>query len=131
MSTQIDYHLQAGMQLLARGEFFEAHEEWEIPWVNMTGDKRSFWQAMIQLSVGAFHYQRNNMTGCYNLWKKALIRCQNLRKKNSTVEPHLTIELLKLLESSLRQLDSGKNPLPEIQAFAELCCEQKPFNSQK
>jgi len=110
--------LKTGLEHLRRGEFFAAHEAWEIPWMEMTGASRIFWQAMIQLSVGAYHYQNNNLNGCRNLWKKALSRCE-LLLADETVMNHSIVTLLQeLLQQCLTQVAAGKNPIGVINEFS-------------
>lgn len=110
--------LQKGLECLQRGDFFGAHEEWEIPWKDMSGHVRSFWQAMIQLSVGAHHFQNGNLRGCRNLWNKALKRCNEILRENLARDRHCVIRLKKILTESLQRTKTGQDPLPEVQRFA-------------
>lgn len=110
--------LQKGLACLRAGQFFDAHEYWEIPWKGMHGHVRSFWQAMIQLSVGAYHYQRHNPTGCRNLWRKARQRCEDILAQNLARDVQYVMALRELLNNCLERVESGENPLPEVQAFA-------------
>lgn len=120
MATTDNVHqqLREGMEHLRRGEFFEAHEAWEIPWMEMEGSKRIFWQAMIQLSVGAYHFQKNNHTGCRNLWTKAFHRCEVLLADSAVQEKHIVEKLKKMLQHGLRQLEQKGNPLSMLDEFA-------------
>jgi predicted metal-dependent hydrolase len=43
--------LRAGAVLFAAGEWWEAHEAWELPWKDATGDERQFIQALILLAA--------------------------------------------------------------------------------
>ncbi len=40
-----------GAALFARGEWWEAHEAWERPWLTARGDDRAFLQALILLAA--------------------------------------------------------------------------------
>lgn len=111
-------HLQKGLELLRQGDFFAAHEEWEIPWKEMVGRQRSFWQAMIQLSVGAYHLEKRNRTGCRNLWNKALNRCNQLLENHPGQRQTPVAELRKTLLFCLEKTAAGEDPRPEIQRFA-------------
>ena len=111
-------YLKKGLECLQRGDFFDAHEEWEIPWKDMTGHVRSFWQAMIQLSVGAYHFQNGNLRGCRNLWHKALKRCNEILEENLARDRQCVMQLKEILSGSLQKSAAGQNPLPEIQRFA-------------
>ncbi len=116
--SQWEKDLAKGLTCLQNGHFFEAHEYWEIPWKEMRGGARSFWQAMIQLSVGAYHFENNNLTGCRNLWNKALKRCDALlsgRKDNHIGE---IFQLRNVLKTVLREIERDGKPLAQIQHFA-------------
>jgi predicted metal-dependent hydrolase len=112
-------HFQKGLEYLQQGDFFETHEEWEIPWQMMTGHIRSFWQAMIQLSVGAHHYRKGNKTGCRNLWNKALKRCDEILDKNQVQDRNYVFQLQEILQSALQMAMEGDDPLPQIRRFAK------------
>lgn len=111
-------YLSKGLRCLQRGDFFDAHEEWEIPWKYMGGHVRIFWQAMIQLSVGAYHFQNNNLAGCRNLWKKALIRCETILADNTVRDRYYVVQLEAILTECLQKAEAGQDPLPAVQAFA-------------
>jgi predicted metal-dependent hydrolase len=111
-------HLQKGLDFLRHGDFFAAHEEWEIPWREMAGRQRIFWQAMIQLSVGAYHFEKQNRTGCLNLWNKALKRCNQLLENHAGPRLAPVAELREALLLCLEKTAAGEDPRPEIRRFA-------------
>lgn len=111
-------YLSKGLKCLQRGDFFEAHEEWEIPWKYMNGYMRSFWQAMIQLSVGAHHFRNNNLTGCRNLWNKALKRCDEILADGTARDRDCVMRLKEIITECLHKVETGHNPLAAVQAFA-------------
>lgn len=47
-----------GVRLFNEGRFFEAHEAWEEIWIEEEGQKKLFWQGIIQIA-GAFHHHGN------------------------------------------------------------------------
>ncbi len=111
-------HLREGLEHLRKGEFFAAHEAWEIPWMEMTGASRIFWQAMIQLSVGAYHYRNNNLNGCRNLWQKALARCEILLAEKTVTNRSIVSSLRGLLEQCLGQVNQEGDPIGIIHDFS-------------
>ncbi len=117
-SEEKKQYLNNGLKCLQQGNFFNAHEDWEIPWKDMAGHVRSFWQAMIQLSVGAYHYENNNLTGCRNLWHKALKRCNEIIEQNLARDVQYVIELRKHLIECLRKVETGMNPLKDVERFS-------------
>ena len=117
-TNQIEQHLSKGLNALASGHFFDAHEDWEIPWREMQGPPRVFWQAMIQLSVGAYHYENKQMRGCRNLWRKGLIRSENLLIYEEQPPRDWVWELLSVFQQCQDALAREEDPLPLVLHFA-------------
>jgi predicted metal-dependent hydrolase len=114
----MEKNLKSGWECMRRGEFFDTHEFWEIEWKKMSGRRRVFWQALIQLSVGCYHYQNNNMTGCVNLWRKALKRCNGLLATHSEGRETLVAELRDVLCKALNAVDAKDDPLVFVEELA-------------
>ena len=68
----MDPLLARGIELFNRGEFFEAHEVWEETWTPERGPRRVFLQALIHVTVGAYHATRGNPEGAMRQLRKAL-----------------------------------------------------------
>jgi predicted metal-dependent hydrolase len=64
--------LARGIDLFNRGEFFEAHEVWEEAWTPQQGPRRLFLQALIHVTVGAYHATRGNRAGAARQLHKGL-----------------------------------------------------------
>lgn len=58
-----------GIELFNHGEYFDAHEVWEEPWQNSRGDRRLFYQALIQAAVALEHYRRGNPRSAATVWR--------------------------------------------------------------
>ena len=123
----MEKNLKKGWECLRRGEFFDTHEFWEIEWKRMSGRQRIFWQALIQLSVGCYHYQNNNLTGCVNLWRKALHRCNKLLNEFAEEEEIVVPELRVVLCKALEAVDTGNNPLEFVEALANGSFPEKSY----
>jgi hypothetical protein len=52
-----------GLTLFNDGEWFEAHEVWEDIWHMAIGDKKRFYQGLIQYAVTIEHIRRGNPRG--------------------------------------------------------------------
>ena len=70
--------LRRGLEHARARDYFAAHDDWEEVWRDLNGQRRMFWQAMIQLVVGAYHYTNGNLRGCRGQWQKALQKCEDL-----------------------------------------------------
>ena len=111
-------HLQQGMQQFRAGNFFAAHDDWEAVWQGLRGRPRTFWQAMIQLVVGAYHLKNGNRKGCNSQWNKALMKCQELIATYDDHVPQQLPLLEALLRTSLASLHHAEDPLPHLAHFA-------------
>ena len=109
--------LRNGLVHFRDADYFAAHDAWEDVWQGLRGRQRLFWQAMIQLVVGAYHYTNGNRRGCQGQWRKALQKCHQLGGSEETpLQP--TALLAGVLETSLQALADGGNPLPGLAEFA-------------
>jgi hypothetical protein len=110
--------LQRGLAHFHAGEYFAAHDAWEEVWQGLRGRRRTFWQAMIQLAVGAYHLTNNNRKGCQSQWHKALQKCQTLHQTyESDVPPPLSV-LAALLQTCLSAVAQEEAPWPHLNTFA-------------
>ena len=57
-----------GLEEFNRRAFFEAHETWEDVWAEESGDRRRFYQGLIQVAIACCHVQRGNADGALNLY---------------------------------------------------------------
>jgi hypothetical protein len=69
-------NLRDGMRCFAGGEFFEAHEHWELVWLAATEPEKTFLQALIQVSASFHHFQQSNMVGTVSLLRRGLRRLE-------------------------------------------------------
>ncbi len=110
-------NLRRGVHHFRAGDYFATHDDWEAVWQGLRGRPRTFWQAMIQLVVGAYHYQNGNRKGCDSLWRKALQKCEDLTPTYDDIPEPLTM-LTELLQTCLVALHQDDDPLPHITHFA-------------
>lgn len=59
-----------GIQLISKGEYYEAHEILELAWLNSVGAEAYLIRSLLQVSVIYLHIQRGNLRGA----KKMLLR---------------------------------------------------------
>ena len=78
------------------GKYFEAHEEWESIWMELSGEERAFIQGLIQISVALYHATRENWKGTRKLFASAL----DYLKKGESVSGPIDVKSLvdKVLE---------------------------------
>jgi hypothetical protein len=110
--------LHRGLEHFRARDYFAAHDDWEEVWQELRGQRRMFWQAMIQLVVGAYHYTNGNLRGCKGQWQKALQKCDELLHREDGLAPAPITRLREMLCEGLAIAERGDNPLPHVEAFA-------------
>ena len=68
------HRLDAGLALLRRGSYFEAHEELELAWRAAPPAERDFFQGLVHVAVAWYQAGRENTTGCERQLEKAVRR---------------------------------------------------------
>ena len=63
--------LDAGLQLIRDGAYFEAHEELEDEWRTAPAAERDFLQGLVHVAVAWLHAERGNRNGCERQLVKA------------------------------------------------------------
>ena len=66
--------LQKGIDLFNAGEYFECHEVLEMLWNMQCDPEKQFTQALIQIAVGCYHLDRENIEGAVKLFTRGLVR---------------------------------------------------------
>src|SRR4030095_15949945 len=64
--------LIAGTERFNRGDYFEAHEEWEKTWYGREGEEGRFLKGLIQVAVSLHHLEEGNLRGARKVMGTAL-----------------------------------------------------------
>jgi predicted metal-dependent hydrolase len=72
--STVDDRYQQGLALARRGEFFEAHEEFELAWRNCDATERDFFQGLVHVVVSAYQRGRGRPVAAESQRQKALRR---------------------------------------------------------
>jgi hypothetical protein len=67
-----------GVEYFNTAEWFEAHEVWEDIWHLASGDKKMFYQGLIQAAVTIEHVRRGNPRGVRAVHKTFLTKFKNI-----------------------------------------------------
>jgi uncharacterized protein len=68
--------LRAGIALMRRGAYFDAHEELELAWRAAAEEERDFFQGLVHVTVAWYQAGRGNRPGCERQLEKAQRRLQ-------------------------------------------------------
>ena len=66
--------LARGLELIRRGEFFDAHEELEDAWRAADPGEKDFFQGLVHVAVAWYQAGRGNRVGCERQLEKAARR---------------------------------------------------------
>ncbi|MBI4853887.1 MAG: DUF309 domain-containing protein [Acidobacteria bacterium] len=76
-----------GIDLFNKGKYWHAHEAWEHIWKESKGEKKLFYQGLIQVAAALFHYEKNNARGAHLCINNAL------KKLETLPSPYMSLEL--------------------------------------
>jgi len=85
-------HLETGLDLIRRGEYFAAHEQLEDAWRAAEPGERDFYQGLVHVAVAWYQAARGNRVGCERQLEKAA------RRLGSYAPEHLGVDVSTLLE---------------------------------
>ena len=107
--------LLPGAQHFNRGEYFEAHEEWEKTWYGREGEEGRFLKGLIQIAVSLYHLESGNLKGAYKVMGTALGYLKEFPSPQSGVDLDL---LCHQMASMYEELAEGRDPYPKVEASA-------------
>jgi predicted metal-dependent hydrolase len=101
---------ERGRDFFNRGQFFEAHEEWEKLWIHAHGARRLFLQGLIQIAAGCHKaYERGDRKGCAALVSAGL---EKICRDGLPPELGGFSDLLDRLIALMRLRETGPTELP-------------------
>jgi uncharacterized protein len=120
--------LAEGLKCYRRGEFFEAHEHWELVWLKCAEPEKTFLQSLIQVAAAFHHLGRGNRVGARSLLTRALARLERYPDRFAGVE---VAELRAAVREWLLDMDAGKVArLPEPASTLGALCN-RPFEGSR
>jgi predicted metal-dependent hydrolase len=100
----VDRWLRNGLELIRRGEYFEAHEELEDAWRAADPAEKDFFQGLVHVAVAWHHAGRGNRPGCERQLAKAKRRLTPFAPEHRGVDVAF---LLRSVEDAARLVASG------------------------
>jgi predicted metal-dependent hydrolase len=105
----VDELLRTGLDLIRRGEYFEAHESLEDAWRMAEPAEKDFFQGLVHVAVAWHHAGRGNRPGCERQLAKAE------RRLGPFAPVHRGVDVVRVLGSvgeAARIVESGSLELP-------------------
>ena len=97
-----------GIDLLNRGEYFEAHEVIEAVWRAEPGEIRVLYQGILQVAVVYYHITRQNYVGARKVIKRAISNLSPFTE-NTLIDVPEIIRNLNSLDNNLETRHPGKS----------------------
>jgi len=105
----VDEWLRNGVDLIRRGEYFEAHEELEEAWRAAEPAEKDFFQGLVHVAVAWHHAGRGNRPGCERQLAKAARRLEPFAPEHRGVD---VAAVLASVAAAQLVVDSGSLELP-------------------
>jgi predicted metal-dependent hydrolase len=105
----VDAWLRDGLELIRRGEYFEAHEELEEAWRAAEASEKDFFQGLVHVAVAWHHAGRGNRPGCERQLAKAARRLAPFAPRHRGVD---VAGVLERVGEAEQVVDSGSLDLP-------------------
>jgi uncharacterized protein len=106
-----DTELQRGLELMRRGEFFEAHEELELAWRFAPAEERDFFQGLVHVTVAWYQAGRGRPVACASQLEKARRRLAAYAPAHRGVDVGAVLEQV---EAAARLVATGSLALPAL-----------------
>lgn len=100
-------HFRAGIDLMRRGAYFEAHEELELAWRAAEPAERDFYQGLVHVTVAWYQAGRGRKVGCRRQLEKAA------RRLGPYAPAHRGVDVAALL-SQVAAADPERLPLERL-----------------
>ena len=102
--ADVERAYELGLDQIANGEYFAAHELLEEAWRAAETDERDFFQGLVHVAVAWYQAGRGNRVGCERQLEKA-------RRRLSPYAPaHRTLDVAGLVE----QLEAAEGRFPQL-----------------
>jgi|SRR5579872_6677001 len=101
-------HLDEGLALIRRGDYFAAHEELELAWRAAAADEKDFFQGLVHVAVAWYQAARGNRYGCTRQLAKAE------RRLGPFAPAHRGVDVASLLAQVASAREAGTLDLPPV-----------------
>jgi predicted metal-dependent hydrolase len=106
-----DENLASGLDLMRRGEYFEAHEELELAWRAAAAGERDFLQGLVHVTVAWYQAGRGRPVACASQLAKARRRLAAYAPVHRGVD---VAGVLEQVEEAERRVAAGSLELPAL-----------------
>ena len=91
MSKAENQHYLEGIRLFNAGEYWHAHEQWEICWLESSETESVFYKGIIQAAAALVHWKKANPRGLRRNWEKSRPKLAALPPQMGGLDLHALI----------------------------------------
>ena len=112
--TSVSAEYKRGLELARRGEWFDAHEAFELAWRAAPSEERDFFQGLVHAVVFAYQAGRGRPVGAERQRQKALRRLAPYAPAHRGLDLLRLLEALRGAETDLREQLVEADPEPPV-----------------
>jgi len=117
--------LHQGIAEFNRRRFFEAHEVWEELWHQYRHDDRTMLQGLIQVAVGCYHLQTNNLDCASSLIGKGLAKLSGYDERHAQTDRGILKDQSERLLDSVAAYRLGGDSVVDAQSYPTIAIVSK------
>jgi hypothetical protein len=99
--------LKKGIDEFNNGDYFDCHETLEELWMVEADSDRTFYQGLLQLSVGCFHLLNENYRGAGSQWRRGCAKLEKFSERHLGVDVKSLLAQMRRCQEMLQRTQSG------------------------
>jgi hypothetical protein len=111
---RLDHEYKRGLQLARDGEFFLAHEAFELAWRGASAQERDFFQGLVHAVVFCYQHARGRAVGAERQRVKAIGRLGGYAPAHRGLDVERLLAALVRAEPDLREQLVEADPKPPV-----------------
>jgi predicted metal-dependent hydrolase len=120
MSEANHQHYLEGIRLFNAGEFWHAHEQWEICWLDSVEPESLFYKGIIQAAAALVHWKKQNPRGLHRNWEKSRPKLAALPAQMKGIDLRALIADMDRFVAA----DGAGLPAPQLRVVDETATQQ-------
>ncbi|HLX19844.1 MAG TPA: DUF309 domain-containing protein [Gaiellaceae bacterium] len=112
--NSLDNHFKLGLELARDGEYFEAHEAFELAWRSAPPQERDFFQGLVHAVVFSYQHARGRAVGAERQRVKAIRRLEAYAPSHRGLDVGRLLAALVRAEPDLREDLVEADPKPPV-----------------
>lgn len=111
----MDELLDQGIAYFNQGYFFEAHDVFEEVWMHDREESRQFYQGLVQLSTGFYHFVMRNLKGTESQLTKGVAKLAPYQPEYQNIDLEELIHQVNRFLNAIRASDPDQVPFSDLE----------------